>query len=70
MWLKCIDLSFPSSFTFSILKEVGTNEEFVIVISLESVLPISKDLKSMLSWLKVMKGYFPIALTFNVRLSS
>jgi hypothetical protein len=33
-------------------------------------LPISKDLKSMLSWLKVMKGYFPIALTFNVRLSS
>lgn len=70
MWLKCIDLSFPSSFTFSILKEVGTNEEFVIVISLESVLPMSKDLKSMLSWLKVMKGYFPIALTFNVRLSS
>lgn len=70
MWLKFIDLSFPSSFTFSILKEVGTNEEFVIVISLESVLPISKDLKSMLSWLKVMKGYFPIALTFNVRLSS
>lgn len=52
------------------LKEVGTREEFVIVISFESVLPMSRDLKSTLSWLRVMKGYLPIALTLSVRVSS
>ncbi len=49
---------------------MGTSEELLIVISFVSVFPINSDEKSIASWLIVIKGYFPIALTFNVRVSS
>lgn len=69
-WLSWRDWSLPSSPTRSILKEVGTGDEFVIVISLVAVLPIRSSSKFIISVLMVMKGYLPMAETLSERVHS
>jgi len=49
------------------LKEVGTGEALVMVISFVAVLPIKSSSKLIISVLSVMKGYFPIAETLSER---
>ena len=52
------------------MKEVGTSDEFVILKSLEAVLPTSSDSKSKLEWSIVMKGYLPIAESLKLNVAS
>ena len=70
LWSTFMEGSLPSSETFSIANVVGTSEEFYSCNSLDTVLPTRSVSKSISYWSKVMKGYFPIALTLNTLVTS
>ena len=52
------------------MKVVGTSEEFVIMMSLEADLPTKSEPKSKFCLSIVIKGYFPIALSFKMKVYS
>lgn len=64
------EVSLPSSEIRSTVKVVGTSDEFVITRSLLAVLPTSSEPKLNSLWSIIRNGYFVIAYSLIVEISS